>query len=123
MGGRYLYLIDLNKYELINNITIENNNFNYDEKYLCVFNNYILMPGLKYVLFLLKWKEENKNLEFINSYDLSEVIEESSVYKQFPNYSWNCYCQKPRLHLLNNKIFATEIGDYTLSFDLIFGNK
>ena len=117
-GKRYTYVIDLNKYELINSFTLEDSLFYYGYKISCFIDDYIIIPGCKYKIFILKWNEENKNLDFINSFNFDDSIKINE--KEDIDFIWY-HTTNSRLLCLNKKIYiyriAGKIGEFNLFYE------
>ena len=116
-GRKYTYVIDLNKYELINTFTIEDQLFYYLDKTLCLIDDYIIIPGRKYKIFILKWNEENKKLELINSFNFDDSIKINE--KEDDNLSWQ-FITNSRLLYLNKKIYIYRINGKIGEFNLFY---
>ena len=111
------YVIDLNKYELINSFTIEDQLFYHNDKTLCLIDDYIIIPGCKYKIFILKWNEKNKKLELINSFNFDESIKVSE--KEDNNLRWK-FIQNSRLLFLNKNIYIYRIKGKIGEFNLFY---
>ena len=116
-GMECTYVIDLNKYELINSFTIEDQLFYHNDKTLCLIDDYIIIPGCKYKIFVLKWNERNKKSELINSFNFDDSIKVSE--KEDDNLRWQ-FIQNSRLLFLNKKIYIYRIKGKIGEFNLFY---
>lgn len=118
-GSKYTYVIDLNKYELLNAFTLEDLLFYHNvDKNLCLIDDYIIIPGCKYKIFILKWNEENKNLELINSFNFDDSIKIND--KEEKNSNIWYFTDNSRLLFLNKKIYIYRIKNKIREFNLFY---
>ena len=122
LGIFEIYIIDLNEYKLIHKFKVANNYFYYQYKTLCLINDYLLIPGIKYKIFLLKWKEKDKNLEFVNSYNFDDSLKSPDFDEDKELNKWYFY-KNAHLLYLNKKIYIYGIQrkdeEISLCFDII----
>ena len=119
-GSIYTYVIDLNKYELLSAFTLEDSFFYHNvDKNLCLIDDYIIIPGCKYKIFILKWNEVNKNLELINSFNFDDSIKINEEKEEDNNFIWY-FTNNSRLLFLNKKIYIYRIKDKIGEFNLFY---
>lgn len=118
-GNIYTYVIDLNTYELLSSFTLEDPLFCHNvDKNLCFVDDYIIIPGCRYKIFILKWNEENKNLELINSFNFDDSIKVNKEDKDV-DYLWY-FSDNSRLLFLNKKIYIYRIENKIREFNLFY---
>ena len=119
-GCDYTYVIDLNKYELLYSFTLEDKFFFHNDKHLYIIDDYIIIPGSKYKIFILKWNDENKKLELINSFNFDDSIQLSEEKEdEDNNFIWYI-TSNSRLLLSNKKIYIYRINNKIREFNFFY---
>lgn len=125
LGIFEIYIIDLNEYKLIHKFKVENKYFYYKYKTLCLINDFLIIPGIKNKIFLLNWKENDKNLEFVNSFNFDDSPKSPGFEEEEELNKWY-FNKNDRILFLNKKIYVYGMqgkkckdDEYALCFDVI----
>ena len=125
LGFFEIYIIDLNEYKLIHKFKVENKYFYYKYKTLCLINDFLIIPGIKNKIFLLNWKENDKNLEFVNSFNFDDSPKSPGFEEEEELNKWY-FNKNDRILFLNKKIYVYGMkgkkckdDEYALCFDVI----
>ena len=122
LGKRIAYIIDLDKYDLINEFFFEDQYFFNGIKNICLFNDYLLIPGNKYKIMIVKWNENNKKLVFVKTYCFNDSIKPED-YNEEIDLANNIFLEiweSLKILFINDKIYIYTIEDIIKSFNISF---